>query len=61
MTDMGTLLADFLSAVAPSAPEAAAASSVRAPRESQRSRLRSKLRIGVNRRREIITGAFRSA
>jgi hypothetical protein len=64
-----TLLTDFLTraAVTPSAPAAAAASSARAPRrqnagsESQRSRLRSRLRIGVKRGREIITGEFRSA
>jgi hypothetical protein len=61
-----TLLADFLTraAVAPSAPAAAAASSARAPRrqnagsESQRSRLRSRLRIGVKWRARLSPVSF---
>jgi hypothetical protein len=54
---MGILQADFLApaAVAPSAL-AAAASSARGPR-----RQNAGCGIGMNRRREIITGEFRSA
>jgi hypothetical protein len=69
MTDMGTLLADFPDSRSsrPISAGGSRASSARVPRrqnagsEGQRSWLRPRLRIGVKRRREIITGEFRSA